>query len=230
MAMRPAAPTKQSGRPCVELMTRLGTGHTMMQHVPLRTLAAEPTVMGMPQTADRWTAEQVRALPDDRFRHEVVDGELLMTPAPSWRHQEAIATLYRHLGDWLRSHPIGHAVFAPADIELDPHTLVEPDLFVVPYSGGPKPGSWEEVGSLLLVVEVLSPSSARADRIVKLERYRRADVPEYWIIDLDGRVIERWRRGEVRPEIVSTHLQWIPRADAAFELDVASYFQEVWGE
>jgi Uma2 family endonuclease len=184
----------------------------------------------MPNSAERWTAARVRVLPDDRLRHEVVDGELLMTPAPSWQHQEAIAVLYHHLRDWLSQHRVGHAVFAPADIELDPHTLVEPDLFVVPLKDGRKPAGWAEAGSLLLVVEILSPSSARADRIVKLRRYRRAGVPEYWIVDVDGRVIERWRHGHERPDVLADHLSWNPSEGAQFELDVAAYFAEVWGE
>jgi Uma2 family endonuclease len=184
----------------------------------------------MPHAAERWTAEQVRALPDDGRRHEVVDGELLMTPTPAWRHQEAIASLFVRLREWLGIHRIGHVIFAPADIELDRHTLVEPDLFVVPLVDGAKPASWKAVGSLLLVVEVLSPSSARADRIVKLRRYQRAGVPEYWIVDPDGRVIERWRLNDTRPEILAERLQWMPAEGAAFEIDLEEYFREVWGE
>jgi Uma2 family endonuclease len=80
------------------------------------------------------------------------------------------------------------------------------------------------------VVEILSPSSARADRIVKLRRYQRANVPEYWIVDLDGRVIERWRQGQERPEILSDRLAWTPAEGVSVQLDIASYFDEVWGE
>jgi Uma2 family endonuclease len=184
----------------------------------------------MPNIAERWTAEQVRALPDDRHRHEVVDGELLMTPAPSWRHQDAVMALHERLAPWLRTAAVGHAIVAPADVELDSHTLVEPDLFVVPLVHGRRPATWDEAGVLLLVVEVLSPSSARADRIVKLRRYRRAGVPEYWIVDVDGRVIERWRLGDERPEIVADRLQWSPDGDTSFILDVAEYFRQVWDE
>ena len=202
----------------------------MLSHGSLPIPAAEPSVMGMPQIADRWTAEQVRALPDDRLRHEVVDGELLMTPAPSWRHQEAIMALYLRLAPWLRLHHAGHAVVAPADIILDLGTLVQPDLFVVPLVEGRKPADWAEAGSLLLVVEVLSPSSARADRIVKLRRYQRAGVPDYWIVDLDGRVIERWRLGDTRPEILADRLVWEPSPGVACDIDMAEYFREVWGE
>jgi Uma2 family endonuclease len=172
----------------------------------------------------------VLALPDDGNRHELIDGELLVTPAPSWRHQDAVMALYQRLVPLLRQHRAGHVVVAPADIPLDSQTLVQPDLFVVPLIDGRKPQDWAEAGSLLLVVEILSPSSARADRIVKLRRYQRANVPEYWIVDLDGRVIERWRHGQERPEILSDRLVWTPAEGVSVQLDIASYFDEVWGE
>jgi Uma2 family endonuclease len=186
--------------------------------------------MGMPNTAERWTAERVRALPDDWLRHEVVDGELLMTPAPSWRHQDAVMALHQRLAPWLSTHGAGRVVVAPADIVLDPHTLVQPDLFVVPLVNGRRPSSWEDVGSLLLVVEVLSPSTARYDRELKRRRYQRAGVPEYWIVDPDGRVVERWRANDTRPEILAEQLQWEPSSGTTFTLDLPAYFREVWGE
>ena len=81
--------------------------------------------------------------------------------------------------------------------------------------------------SLLLVVEVLSPSSSRHDRVRKRPLYQR-HVPEYWIVDLDARVIERWQAGEGRPEIVDAMLEWHPAgATSPFVLDVTQYFDEL---
>jgi len=183
--------------------------------------------MGMPQTI-HWTAEHVRALPDDGQRHEVVDGELLVTPAPSWRHQAAVGELYRRIAHYLAADRVGAAILAPADIELDPRTLVQPDLFVVPLHDGRRPASWVEAGRLLLVVEVLSPSSARADRQVKRRRYQRAGVAEYWIVDVDGRLVERWRPGDTRPEIAGELLEWQPEgARDAFAIELPALFAEV---
>lgn len=186
--------------------------------------------MGMPQTTERWTAAMVRAMPDDGMRHEVVDGGLLVTPAPAWRHQDAVTALYLRLAPWVRERRLGHVIVAPAEIELDPHTLVEPDLFVVPLVGGRKPADWEAVGTLLLAVEVLSPSSARADRIIKRARYQRARFPEYWIVDVDARSIERWRPGDARPEILVEQLTWEPVPGNALTLELDEYFADVWGE
>lgn len=186
--------------------------------------------MGMPQTIENWTAERVRALPDDGWRHEVVDGELLVTPSPTWRHQRAVGALYRRVHEYVAGHRLGSVVLAPADVELDPRTLVQPDLFVVPLVGGRAPESWAETSSLHLVVEVLSPSTARADRQVKRSRYQRAGVAEYWIVDLDARLVERWRPDDARPEIVSGDLAWLPpEATGPLVISLPELFLEILG-
>ena len=69
--------------------------------------------------ARRWNVEMARSLPDDGNRYEVVDGMLLVTPAPSWQHQNAGGELYGLLRSYLSDHPIGHAMVAPADVEYD---------------------------------------------------------------------------------------------------------------
>jgi Uma2 family endonuclease len=82
----------------------------------------------------------------------------------------------------------------------------------------------------MLVDEVLSPSTAQYDRRLKRLRYQRAGVPEYWIVDLDGRVVERWRPEDTRPEVLSERLRWNPADAVDLDLDVAGFFAEVWGE
>ena len=120
---------------------------------------------------------------------------------------------------------------SPADIEFDPHTLMQPDVFVVPSVEGRRPRTWSDISQLLLAVEVLSPSTARADRTVKRRRYQRAGVPEYWIVDLDARLIERWRSGDERPELVTDELRWEVREGVApLAIDLAAYFGVVLNE
>jgi Uma2 family endonuclease len=183
----------------------------------------------MPHTADRWTAAMVRELPDDRNRYEVIDGELCVTPAPSAAHQRALGSLYIHLSSYLRGQTWGEVLFAPADISFRDDMLVQPDLFVLPIDAGARrPGRWAEVRGLLLAVEVLSPSTARADRQLKRRLYQREGVGEYWIVDLDARVIERWRSTDQRPEIVADTLTWQPKLDVpGFAIDLRTYFREV---
>ena len=185
--------------------------------------------MGMPHTAERWTADMVRALPDDRNRYEVIDGELLVTPAPSTLHQRALAILHIRLAEYLRGQPWGEVLFSPADISFRDDMLVQPDLFVVPAKpDGRRVRKWTEIRALLLAIEVLSPSTARADRQVKRRLYQREGVAEYWIIDLDARVVERWRPTDERPEVLTTVLTWQPEpAVVPLELDLPEFFRAV---
>ena len=181
--------------------------------------------------ATRWTAAMLRALPDDRNRYEIIRGELFVTPAPTWRHQNAVLELAFLLVPYLRAHGIGHTIVAPADVEYSDDTVVEPDLFVVPFVDGRAPTEMEAGALLLLAVEVLSPSTARTDRLTKRELYLEQSVPEYWILDVDARLVERWRPGDTRPELVSETLDWRPDpAVPALAVDLPAYFARVRGE
>jgi Uma2 family endonuclease len=185
-------------------------------------------IMGMPQAARDWTVQRVLALPEDGNRYEVVDGELLVTPSPTFHHQDAVFALARRLDPFVRSVGAGYLSISPADIELDDLTLVQPDLFVFELPGGRRPERWKDITKLLLAIEVLSPSTARADRHVKRRRYQRHGVSEYWIVDLDSRLVERWRPGDDRPEILSETLAWqVAEAAQPFELDLPAFFAEV---
>jgi Uma2 family endonuclease len=82
-----------------------------------------------------------------------------------------------------------------------------------------------DIRGLLLAIEVLSPSTARADRTTKRRRYQRAGVPEYWVVDLEARLVERWRPAEERPEVLTDELVWRPDPSAAaFALDLPTFF------
>ena len=191
-----------------------------------------------PLAATGWTADMLRALPEDGKRYEVVRGELRVTPAPSRTHQEAVARLYARLDPYLRANRIGHATMAPVDVELAPDMFLQPDIIVEPLVDGRYARTWEQAGRLLLAVEVLSPGTARYDRGDKREIYQSENVPEYWIVDLDARLLERWRPGDERPEVLHVTLVWQP--DVArpvgmpsgedltpLEIDLPAYFAEV---
>jgi Uma2 family endonuclease len=185
--------------------------------------------MGMPHAAERWTAEMVRALPGDRNRYEVIDGALFVTPGPSWPHQWVVGGLFRHLANYLHGQSWGEVLISPADISFREDMLVQPDIFVVPIrSEGQRPREWADIRALLVAVEVLSPSTARADRQAKRRLYQREGVGEYWVVDPDARVVERWRPEDDRPEIVTGTLTWHPEPSTApFELDLPQFFDDV---
>lgn len=156
-----------------------------------------------------YSAEMVRALPDDGNRYETVHGELLVTPAPAFSHQEIVGRLYRALSDYLARYPVGHAMFSPADISWAPDVLVQPDLFVVPVEEA-RTGDWSGIRTLLLAVEVLSPSTARRDRFTKRRLYQEAGVAAYWVVNVEERAVEVWTPATQFPQVVTDALVWHP--------------------
>lgn len=180
--------------------------------------------MGMPDTARRYTMDEVLAFPNDGNRYELVDGELLVTPAPTMFHQVVLARLHAALHGYLSSRTDVVALFSPADITWDREKLVQPDLFVIPAAEVSK--SWTSVRTLLLAVEVVSPSSARGDRLVKRRLYQRQRVATYWIVDPNARLVEVWHPDDERPEIVTDVLRWRVAPDAAdAAIDLAALFE-----
>jgi Uma2 family endonuclease len=184
----------------------------------------------MPQITQAWTAAQVRALPDDGKRYEVVGGWLLVTPAPGLLHQRAVFAVAQLLAEFVTRHGLGEVLISPADIQFSDRDLVQPDVFVAPLVEGRRPRAWGEIRSLSLAVEILSPSTARADRWIKRALYQGAGVTEYWILDLDARVVERWRPDDTRPEILSNRIEWHPsQVGEALVIDLEALFGEVVG-
>ncbi|HTR21311.1 MAG TPA: Uma2 family endonuclease [Gemmatimonadales bacterium] len=176
------------------------------------------------------TIEQLLALPDDRLRHELLDGVHVVSPAPRPRHQIALGKLWSHLLEVTRTRLDVYVFSSPADIVLGPKTLVQPDLFVVRRTPGKRLERWADVGVPLLAMEILSSTTALRDRGAKRRIYQRAGVAEYWIVDVDARLIERWRPEDTRPEIVDEALEWTLPGGASGRLDVRRLFLEVWEE
>lgn len=189
--------------------------------------------MGMPATLDhKWTAEEVRALPEvPGLRFECVDGELLVSPGPRLYHQRAALQLLLRLHAYVAGPPrIGEVGFGPGEAELDEHTLVQPDVFVAPLVDGRRPADHDEVKRFLLVVEVLSPSSHRSDRVTKRRKYQHT-ADEYWIVDPPARRVERWRPHDDKPAITNDQIVWHPAGRAApLVLDLPALFREAFGE
>lgn len=186
--------------------------------------------MGMPQTRT-WTRAEVLALPDDGQRYELVDGELLVSPSPRRTHQRAVRDPFLLLHHYVDSNAIGEMLFSPADLDLRTGQLVQPDLFVVALDALVAQMEWEHVGVPVLVVEVLSPSTAGYDRIKKRRLYQRVGVPTYWIVDLDARLVEIWTPDSDRPIIVDGDLRWQPDTQRGLlVIDLPAFFRKVWRE
>lgn len=186
----------------------------------------------MPAIRRRWTADDVRALTSEERawpRYELIDGELLVTPAPRTAHQYAVTEMWNVLNRFLETAPVGSALISPSDLELAPDTITQPDVFVIPLetvlTGDVL--QWSDVKSLLLAVEILSPSSLRTDRTTKRDFYLAHGVEEYWIVDLEARVVERWRPVSETPEILRDRIVWTPREGEALTIDLPAWFRRV---
>lgn len=190
--------------------------------------------MGMPATQQRrWTAAEVRALIEENPlvtpRYELVDGELLVTPSPRNPHQLVVIELIAALHEYLRRERVGRVLTSPSDIELEPESVLQPDVFVMPPEEAERRAF--PVHELMLAIEVLSPSSARFDRGRKRLYYQRNGVDEYWIVDIDSRMVERWRPADERPEVITEMLEWRPAGcTEALVIDLPLLFAEALGD
>lgn len=170
------------------------------------------------------TPDMVRAMPADGNRYETVHGELLVTPSPAHPHQRILTNLMREVLRYCDATGVGEVLVSPGDLSLTEDSLVQPDLFVVPPQRAD--ATWRELGMPLLVAEILSPSTARQDRLTKRMHYLESGVPVYWIIDGRTRSVEVWRRGASRPEVECERVVWSPSGvRQALILELAAVFR-----
>ena len=147
-------------------------------------------------------------LPETNLPTELWDGELVMSPAPSFFHQEIVVRFYKLLEAWVEQHRLGKTALAPLDMVLAPRRSVQPDVIFIANERLGIIGERVE-GPADLVAEVLSPGTRRRDRIDKRDLYEQHGVKEYWLIDPEARTVEvlflergeyqltgRWQPGE----------------------------------
>jgi Uma2 family endonuclease len=136
------------------------------------------------------TYEDYCALPDDGLRYEVIEGFLFSEPSPRRAHQEVAGNLYVMLRAHVDAQDLGKVYIAPFDVILDQRTVVVPDLVFVARE---RLGIVAERGVEAapdLVVEVLSPGTARRDRVRKLNAYARHGIRHYWLVDPEAKTVE----------------------------------------
>ncbi len=127
-------------------------------------------------------------IPPDRNRYEIVDGDLLVTPAPSPLHQRVSKRLQRQLEAYFEARGEAEVFNAPIDLILGFHDVVQPDLVVVRDPAQISARGIE--GPPLLVVEIISPSTRDQDRAIKARRYAAFGVPHYWMVDPERQGLE----------------------------------------
>jgi Uma2 family endonuclease len=131
-------------------------------------------------------------IPEDGKRHEILDGEHHVSPAPSTDHQSVLGHLHARLYAAVQDPGLGRVFIAPTDLQLSEVDIVQPDLMVILQKHLHIITPTKVKGIPDLVIEILSPSTTSHDRQAKKERYRIAGVPEYWIVDPDEHVVEQY--------------------------------------
>ncbi len=144
----------------------------------------------------RLTYDDFCLLPNDGKRYEIIDGELFVTPAPMSAHQRVVTRLTSFLFQFLEEHQLGEVFVSPFDVVFSIHDVVEPDILFISKARSSVLTEKNVQGAPDLVVEVLSPTTAKVDRLTKLKLYARFGVEEYWIIDPDKPSAEIYRRSE----------------------------------
>jgi Uma2 family endonuclease len=137
----------------------------------------------------RWTYEEYYKLEDDQ-RYEIIDGELLMAPAPDTWHQSWSGDIYAVLRTHVTGQKRGKVFMAPVDVILDPENTVQPDIVFVAAANSGIIQRRAIFGVPDLLVEVVSPSSVRRDRYDKKQLYAHFGVKEYWIGDPANKALE----------------------------------------
>lgn len=154
-------------------------------------------------TAQKLTYQDYLRFPDDGNRHELIDGAHYVTPAPALRHQQIVGDLYFHLRTHIQQHGGGQLFLSPLAVVFTLFDVVEPDLLYVSDARKHILTDKHVQGASDLVIEVISPTTRRRDRGVKLNLYDRKDVAEYWLVDPASNTIRVYQRAKGRLAIVA---------------------------
>jgi Uma2 family endonuclease len=138
----------------------------------------------------RYTYEELVAeMPETNQPSELWDGELAMSPSPSFHHQEIVLRFYRQLHDWVAGRKLGKVVAGPIDMVLSPHRVTQPDIvFIAQERLSIIAGAIH--GPVDLAAEVVSLGHRHRDRIEKRDLYEQYAVKEYWLIDPEAKTVE----------------------------------------
>lgn len=150
------------------------------------------------------TYDDYALIPEDGLRHEIIDGEHYVNPAPNVRHQRVVLRLVKALVNYVDDHELGEVFVSPIDVVFSRHDVVQPDLLFVR-----KENAGEVYGANLkiapdLVVEVLSISNRKHDEVRKLKLYDTFNVAEYWIADPEEELVKVFRRRKKGLTLVET--------------------------
>ncbi len=175
----------------------------------------------------KYSYREYQLFPDNGMRHEIIDGDHYMSPAPSTKHQTVSRRMQFQLYTQIELSGQGQVFDAPTDVELSPHDIVQPDLLIVLQRNIRIVSTKRIRGVPDLIIEILSDSNPDHDRVLKLEMYQRVSVPEYWIVDPEEEFVEAYVLTDGRLKLIGTQRESIQIATMlGFEVDL----NQVWGK
>jgi Uma2 family endonuclease len=135
------------------------------------------------------TVHDYMAMPEGPPYHQLIEGDLYMSPSPNWRHQKISQSIERLIGRYLDQHDIGEFFHAPMDVIINETNVYQPDVLFFRHKGKAKLGKRCIEGAPDFVVEILSESTAHLDRDLKRKIYARSGVKELWFVDPERKQI-----------------------------------------
>ncbi|EIP97487.1 hypothetical protein OpiT1DRAFT_01927 [Opitutaceae bacterium TAV1] len=148
----------------------------------------------MPATqAPPLTRHDYALIPVGSPNYQLIEGDFVMAPSPSSFHQSIAGLLYRLIGNYLDTRPIGTVFIAPIDVYLSDLNVYQPDVLFIRKENRSIIKKHGIEGAPDLVIEVLSKTSARYDLGPKRAIYARTGVEELWIVDPDRRTLALYR-------------------------------------
>jgi Uma2 family endonuclease len=157
-----------------------------------------------PRPRVKFTYKDYMSAPEDK-RYELLDGDLIVVPAPDMEHQDTSRNIVFPLGAFVRERSLGYVYYAPCDVVLSDTDVVQPDLLFISKERSHIITRRNIQGAPDLVIEILSPGTAERDRNFKRRLYERHGVREYWMADPYARTIEVLALGERGFELVAVY-------------------------
>ncbi len=149
-----------------------------------------------------YTYQEYLKLPDDGKRHEILNGELIMTPAPNPLHQMVLAKLFTILNNYVLKTKLGILLPSPCDVVLDETHVLQPDILFISEKNRHLITEQNINGTPDLVIEIISPTTAYYDLVQKKDIYQRFGVQEYWLVDPKRHSVQVFslKKGKLVPE------------------------------
>ena len=183
--------------------------------------------MAMPVVVPHYTVADLESFPDDGNRYELLDGLLLVTPAPMLPHELVVVRIRDELTAYLGKAAL---VLGRGAVQVRPKNHLEPDLLVLPATVRLR-RQWGDIHGFWLAIEVSGRGSRVYDRDFKHRAYRRLGVGEVWRVDLLDRTVDVIRPDGSEVEAVSDRLEWqAPGFPTTLTLDLNRVFEEIYDD